>query len=230
VVDKPAGLVVHPGAGNSYGTLVQQLTALFPDMVAAGPDEQRPGVVHRLDKGTSGLLVLARTTTAREALVRQMAARTVERRYLALVHGLLEADAGLIDAPLGRSASQRLNMAVVAGGRSARTRYWAYERCRDPLSATLVACKLDTGRTHQVRVHFAAIGHPVVGDTRYCRPSLAVIARRALPSLTRPWLHAAQLGFTHPVTGEPMSFSSPLPPDLVEALAVLGLALPAAPS
>jgi len=226
VVDKPAGLVVHPGAGNPQGTLVQQLTALYPDMVAAGPDGDRPGIVHRLDKGTSGLMVVARTAVAREALVRQMAARSTERRYLALVHGQVEADEGVIDAPLGRSQSQRVKMAVVQGGRSARTHYRAYQRRGDPLPATVVACTLDTGRTHQVRVHFAAIGHPVVGDDRYSKPSLAALARRVLPSLGRPWLHAAQLGFVHPVSGELIRFSAPLPPDLAESLAVLGLSPP----
>jgi 23S rRNA pseudouridine1911/1915/1917 synthase len=228
VVDKPAGLVVHPGAGNPQGTLVQQLIELFPDMVNAGPDGDRPGIVHRLDKGTSGLLVVARTAAAREDLVRQMAGRLTKRRYLALVHGRVEADEGVIEAPLGRSQSHRVKMAVVQGGRSSRTHYQSYERCGAPLPATLVVCRLETGRTHQVRVHFAAIGHPVVGDDRYSKPSLIALTRHELPLLHRPWLHAAHLGFTHPVTGEDMSFSSPLPADLLDVLAVLGLSAPVA--
>lgn len=229
VVDKPAGLVVHPGAGNPEGTLVQQLVAIFPDIVNAGPDGNRPGIVHRLDKGTSGLLVVARTAAAREGLVRQMAARSTERRYLALVHGQLEADEGVIEAPVGRSQSHRVKMAVVEGGRHARTHYRALDRSGLPLPATLVSCRLETGRTHQVRVHFAAIGHPVVGDQRYAKPSLLALSREALPPLRRPWLHAARLGFVHPLTGAPMSFTSALPEDLAQVLAVLGLAVPPQP-
>jgi 23S rRNA pseudouridine1911/1915/1917 synthase len=227
VVDKPAGLVVHPGAGNSGGTLVQQLLELFPDMAGAGPEGDRPGIVHRLDKGTSGLLVVARSAPAREGLVRQMAARSAERRYLALVHGQVEGDEGVIDAPLARSQSQRLRMAVVHGGRSARTHYRVHGQCGAPLPATLVTCRLETGRTHQVRVHFAAIGHPLVADVNYAKPSQVQLVRQVLPGLHRPWLHAARLGFVHPLSGEAMSFTSPLPPDLQESLAVLGLSPPA---
>jgi 23S rRNA pseudouridine1911/1915/1917 synthase len=226
VVDKPAGLVVHPGAGNPEGTLVQQLVSLFPDMVDAGPAGDRPGIVHRLDKGTSGLLVVARTAAAREGLVLQMARRSTERRYLALVHGQVEEDEGAIDAPLGRSPSQRVKMAVVHGGRSARTQFWALARSSSPLPATLVACRLETGRTHQVRVHFGAIGHPVVGDDRYTKASLLAQAQLAWPDLDRPWLHAARLGFVHPLTGEPMSFTSPLPAELEEVLEASGLRVP----
>jgi 23S rRNA pseudouridine1911/1915/1917 synthase len=223
VVDKPSGLVVHPGAGNPRGTLVQQLIALFPDMADAGPEGDRPGIVHRLDKGTSGLLVVARSAAARDGLVRQMAARSTERRYLAVVHGEMEADEGVIEAPLGRSQFHRVKMAVVQGGRDARTHYWTKARSSAPLPATLVLCRLETGRTHQVRVHFAAIGHPVVADERYSKPTQLVLARHALPGLHRPWLHAAELGFVHPLTGEPMSFVSPLPADLAGALGSLGL-------
>ena len=132
VVDKPAGLVVHPGAGNREGTLVQQLVRLFPDIAEAGPAGDRPGIVQRLDKGTSGLLVVARTPAAREGLVAQLSARTVERRYLAIVHGELQADEGLVEAPLGRSPAQRLKMAVVEGGREARTRYSTIDRSSSP--------------------------------------------------------------------------------------------------
>jgi 23S rRNA pseudouridine1911/1915/1917 synthase len=223
VVDKPAGLVVHPGAGNSHGTLVQQLLVLFPDIAGAGPDGDRPGIVHRLDKGTSGLLVVARNPASREHLVKQMAARSAERRYVAVVHGELASDEGSIDAPLGRSASERVKMAVVHGGRHAVTHYWTRSRSPSPLPATLVTCRLETGRTHQVRVHFAAIGHPVVADDRYSKPGQLAAARRVLPNLQRPWLHAAQLGFTHPVSGERLSFTSTLPSDLAGALTLLGL-------
>ena len=226
VVDKPAGLVVHPGAGNAGGTLVQQLLDLFPDLAAAGPDGARPGVVHRLDKGTSGLLVVARNEAAREALVRQMSARLVERYYLVLVHGKLGASDGLIDAPVARSPSHRLKMAVVHGGRAARTHYRVLGTSGASLESTLLACRLETGRTHQVRVHFAAIGHPVVGDATYATPTQSLQVRAALPELERPWLHAARLGFTHPVSGAALSFSSPPPRELETVLTALALALP----
>jgi 23S rRNA pseudouridine1911/1915/1917 synthase len=226
VVDKPAGLVVHPGAGNLQGTLVQQLVALFPEISAVGPEDDRPGIVQRLDKGTSGLMVVARTAAAREGLVAQLAARSVEREYLTVVHGELEADEGTVDAPLGRSQSHRVKMAVVQGGRHAVTHYRAEGRSSSPVPVTLVTCRLETGRTHQVRVHFAAIGHPVLRDDRYSKASQLAAARAALPGLRRPWLHAARLGFTHPVTGEPVQFSSPLPADLAGALGPLGLSLP----
>jgi 23S rRNA pseudouridine1911/1915/1917 synthase len=226
VVDKPAGLVVHPGAGNPQGTLVQQLVDLFPEISAVGPQDERPGIVQRLDKGTSGLMVVARTPAAREGLVAQLTARSVERAYLAVVHGELEADEGTVDAPLGRSQSHRVKMAVVQGGRHAVTHYRAEGRSSSPVPVTLVSCRLGTGRTHQVRVHFAAIGHPVLCDDRYSKPSQLVAARTALPGLRRPWLHAARLGFTHPVTGGPMQFSCGLPPDLAETLGPLGLTLP----
>jgi 23S rRNA pseudouridine1911/1915/1917 synthase len=223
VVDKPAGLVVHPGAGNRQGTLVQQLLARFPDISDAGPDDERPGVVQRLDKGTSGLLVVARTPAARSGLVAQLAARSVERRYLAVVHGELEADEGVVEAPLGRSPRNRVKMAVVEGGRQARTHYRADARSVSPLAVTLVTCRLETGRTHQVRAHFAAIGHPVLADQRYSKANQFEAVRRALPGLRRPWLHAARLGFVHPATGEAMSFSSALPADLRQTLVPLGL-------
>ncbi len=228
VVDKPAGLVVHPGAGNTVGTLVHQLVAMFPDMALAGPAD-RPGIVHRLDKGTSGLLVVARTEQARSGLVAQMAARSAHRRYLAVVHGMVEADQGLVEAPVGRSQSQRLKMAVVQGGRQARTGYRALGRSGSPMPVTLVACRLETGRTHQVRVHMAAIGHPLLGDPRYGRAGLVLEEARVLPELGRPWLHAAELGFVHPLSGEALHFSSVLPDELLASLPVLGLPLPPVP-
>jgi 23S rRNA pseudouridine1911/1915/1917 synthase len=223
VVDKPAGLVVHPGAGNPEGTLVQQLLRLFPDIAAAGPAGDRPGVVQRLDKGTSGLLVVARTPEARQGLIAQLSGRSAQRRYLAVVHGELQADEGLVEAPLGRSPAQRLKMAVVEGGREARTRYSTMARSPAPIAVTLVSCRLETGRTHQVRAHFAAIGHAVLGDDRYSKPTQLAEARRTVPSLERPWLHATELGFVHPTTGEELHFTSVPPAELLEVLSRLGL-------
>lgn len=224
VLDKPAGLVVHPGAGNRSGTLVDRLLESFPDIAGAGPDAERPGIVHRLDKGTSGLLVVARSPRARLDLVSQMSSRSVHRRYIAVAHGEVADEEGVIEAPVGRSPNQRVKMAVVQGGRFARTRYRVLRRASAPLPVSLIACRLETGRTHQVRVHLAAIGHPVVADERYCAPALLREGRRVLPNLHRPFLHAAELGFRHPVTGSEMSFRSELPDDLGDLLAPLGLA------
>ncbi|HWG72852.1 MAG TPA: RluA family pseudouridine synthase [Acidimicrobiales bacterium] len=221
VVDKPAGLVVHPGAGNTHGTLVQGLLAAFPDLwaMAVGEAAARPGVVQRLDKGTSGLLVVARSEDARRSLVAQLGDRAVERRYRALVAGTVEAGEGLIDAPLGRAGTDPTRITVAAGGREARTRYRVDARYRHPIDASLLECRLETGRTHQIRVHLAAIGHSLIGDDRYGGPILAPkgpAGRGAPPA--RPFLHAAVLGFDHPVTGERLRFESPLPPDLVAIL------------
>ncbi len=214
VVDKPAGLVVHPGAGNREGTLVHGLLARFPDLgaLAVADDRERPGIVHRLDKGTSGLLVVARTPQARTRLAAQLAARTMGREYLALVAGDIESDAGLVDAPLGRSDADPTRIRVQAGGRPARTRYEVEERFAGPPALTLIRCRLETGRTHQIRVHLASIGHPVLNDERYGGP--------ASPDLgpARPFLHAASLAFDHPSTGERMRFESPVPPDLLRLL------------
>ena len=204
VVDKPAGLVVHPGHGNDIGTMVQGLLARFPELASVG-EPDRPGVVHRLDAGTSGLLVVARSAAAYASLVGQMQSRAVDRRYLALVAGTVEAPAGMVDAPIGRSGQDPTRMAVRADGREARTAYEVRERFTEPVPATLVECRLETGRTHQIRVHLAAIGHPVLGDPRYGR------AKTPAP---RPFLHAWRLAFDHPVTGERLSFEAPLPPDL----------------
>ena len=206
VVDKQAGLVVHPGAGHHTGTLVNGLLARFPDLASAGhPD--RPGIVHRLDAGTTGLLVVARTPAAYAGLVGQLAARTVERRYLALVLGHLEGPAGLIDAPVGRSTRDRTRMAVSHDGREARTTYEVVHRYDQPLAATFVECRLESGRTHQIRVHMSSIGHPLAGDARYRG------YRREL-GLDRPFLHAHALSFVHPASGETVRFSSALPDDL----------------
>jgi 23S rRNA pseudouridine1911/1915/1917 synthase len=215
VVDKPAGLVVHPGAGNDAGTLVGGLLARFPDLsglVASGvcaPD--RPGIVHRLDKGTSGLLAVARTEAAYRNLVEQLATRTMERRYQALVRGLVADDRGEIEAPIGRSARTPTKMAVTAAGKPARTSYSVRERRPGAAPTTLLELSLQSGRTHQIRVHLAAIGHPVVGDARYGTGDV-----RLGPG--RFFLHAFRLGFDHPDTGARMDFTSALPADLMRYL------------
>ena len=215
VVDKPAHVVVHPGAGQRGGTLVSGLLARFEDLrdLDTG-DPDRPGIVHRLDAGTSGLLVVARTRRAYDALVDQLSSRLVERRYRALVLGVIEPRVGLIDAPIGRSESDPTKMAVTAGGREARTGYEVVREFLEPIPTSEVRCRLETGRTHQIRVHLAAIGHPVVGDERYG-------GRRPAFALDRPFLHAEELGFEHPVSGEHLRFTSPLPDDLASLLAAI---------
>lgn len=212
VVDKPAGLVVHPGAGHEHGTLVHGLLARFPEIATVG-DPARPGIVHRLDRGTSGLLVVARTPAAYDALVAQLAARAVERVYTALVWGIPDAPRGVIDAPIGRSARDPERMTVTTRGRPARTRYEVVRSFQQPAELALLRCRLETGRTHQIRVHLAAVGHPVVGDARYqgVRDPLA-------QALDRPFLHATRLAFTHPRTGVELRLDSPLPADLVAVL------------
>jgi len=214
VVDKPAGLVVHPGAGQREGTLVHGLLARYPELAEVGVDPVRPGIVHRLDKGTSGLLLVARTPVAYEALVAMLAARAVHRRYRALAWGHLASPTGLVDAPIGRSQREPTRMAVVEPGKEARTRYEVLARYHDPVEVTELACTLETGRTHQIRVHLRSIGHPVVGDVRYDG------ARQSLP-VARPFLHAEVLDLDHPVTGEALHFEAPLPQDLRDVLARL---------
>jgi 23S rRNA pseudouridine1911/1915/1917 synthase len=216
VVNKPAGLVVHPGSGNQHGTLVHGLLARYPEIaaLAVGDRVERPGIVHRLDRGTSGLLVVARTAAAQQRLTEMMAARDVSRRYLALALGTLEADSGLVDAPIGRSEVDPTKMTVATNGREARTSYRVLARFLNPEAATQIECTLETGRTHQIRVHLAAIGHPICGDPRYG-------GTRGAISSPRPFLHAYRLAFAHPVTGEPMAFEAPLPDDLVEVLSRL---------
>jgi 23S rRNA pseudouridine1911/1915/1917 synthase len=205
VVDKPAGLVVHPGAGNRRGTLMNALLHHAPQLAAV----PRAGIVHRLDKDTSGLLVVAKTIPAQTALVRQLAARTVAREYAALACGDL-ARGGTVDAPIGRHPTRRTTMAVVPTGRPARTHYEVVERLG---AATLLACRLETGRTHQIRVHLASIGHPLVGDPAYGRRGAIAFGRQAL--------HAARLGLVHPATGRPCAWTSPLPADFAALLAAL---------
>jgi 23S rRNA pseudouridine1911/1915/1917 synthase len=214
VVDKPPGLVVHPGAGNADGTLVNGLLARFPDLAGVGDDEQRPGIVHRLDADTSGLLVVARSEDAYRRLVAQTADRTMTREYVALAWGVPEARRGVVDAPIGRSAREPTRMTVAAGGRPARTHYEVEQDYTDPVACSRWQCRLETGRTHQIRVHLAAIGHPVVGDERYggVRPGLDV---------PRLMLHAPHLAFTHPRTGERVAFDSPVPADMAGVLSRL---------
>lgn len=208
VVDKPAGLVVHPGAGNRTGTLAHALLARFPDIEGVG-EPDRPGIVHRLDRDTSGLLVVARTDSARSALVDLLAARRVTRRYRTLVWGHVAEPQGLVDAPLGRSPREPTKMAVVVGGRESRTEYEVVRRYSQPVEVTELVCRLQTGRTHQIRVHLQAIGHPVAGDPRYGG------ARASLP-VVRQFLHAEHLAFDHPATGDAVAFDSPLPADLAD--------------
>ncbi len=213
VIDKPAGLVVHPGSGNRTGTLMNALLHHAPALSQV----PRAGIVHRLDKDTSGLLVVARTLEAQTALVRQMQARTVERIYLALAHGAVVRD-GSVEAPVGRDPRHRTRMAVVAGGRHALTRYRVITRFAQ---ATLLECSLATGRTHQIRVHLHSIGHPLVGDPVYRSRRVGGVSG-APARFPRQALHAAQLSFDHPVTGRRRTFKSALPADmqaLLEAIA-----------
>lgn len=210
VVDKQAGLVVHPGAGHADGTLVNGLLARYPELAAVG-DPWRPGIVHRLDAGSSGLLVVARTPAARDQLVSQFTEHRARRVYTAVVWGVPEASHGVIDAPVGRSRRDPLRMAVVADGRPARTDYLVVEALDRPAELALVECRLETGRTHQIRVHLSSIGHPLVGDPVYGQ-------RRPRLGLDRPFLHASELAVDHPTTGERWTFHSPLPVDLREWL------------
>lgn len=206
VVDKPPGLVVHPGAGNSSGTLANGLLARYPDLEHVG-ERMRPGIVHRLDAGSSGLLVVARTNEAAERLIEQFADHSATRVYDAMVWGVPEAPHGIIDAPLGRSRSDPLRMAVVADGRPSRTDYRVVGTYSSPATVSRLECRLETGRTHQIRVHLSSINHPLIGDPTYGQ-------RRPTLGLDRPFLHAAELQFEHPGTGERVTFHSPLAPDL----------------
>jgi 23S rRNA pseudouridine1911/1915/1917 synthase len=227
VLAKPAGLVVHPGAGHPDGTLVEALQAAGVPL-ASGSDPTRPGIVHRLDRDTSGLLVVACTDAALRGLTAALAARAVTRRYLALVAGEPANLRGRIEAPIGRDPSDRVRFAVVADGRPAMTRYRTLTTGQAPDlpehrgTVALLVCQLGTGRTHQLRVHLAALGHPIVGDPVYGAPR---DLDRVLQA-TRPVLHASLLAFDHPVTGERIEVVEPLPADLVAVLATAGLAPP----
>jgi 23S rRNA pseudouridine1911/1915/1917 synthase len=216
VIDKPAGLVVHPGSGNWQGTMLNALLHHAP----ATRDLPRAGIVHRLDKDTSGLLVVAKNEAARADLVRQLAARTVKRTYLALVRGRVEGE-GSVDAPIGRHPAHRTRMAVVANGKPAVTHY----RVRESFERhTLLECELETGRTHQIRVHLRHLGAPLLGDARYGGP------RRVLEtSVPRVMLHARRLTLPHPATGAPLALEAPVPEDFLAVLRALAPAAEGAP-
>jgi 23S rRNA pseudouridine1911/1915/1917 synthase len=222
VVEKPAGLVVHPGAGNRSGTLVNALLHRCPDLAGIG-GVLRPGIVHRLDKDTSGVLVVAKDDPAHRSLSDQFRKHTVQRKYLGIVFGQLS-DEGQVDAPVGRHPTQRKKMSArPRKGREARTHWRVLERFR---SFNLAEFRLETGRTHQIRVHLSSIGHPILGDPLYGgRKRLASIEplslRQGLQRLKRQALHAASLGFVHPASGEALKFDSPLPADIREAVELL---------
>lgn len=211
VVNKPPGLVVHPAPGHPSGTLVNALLAHRPDIAEADADPRRPGIVHRLDADTTGLLVVATNRETQSALQAQFKAREVEKAYLALLHGHLSPLHAAIEAPIGRDPHDRKRMDVVRGGRYARTEYRVQKRLRN---FTLVEAKPITGRTHQLRVHFASIGHPIVGDEKYGRRHEKIEAPRQL-------LHAQRLTLTHPRTDERLTFEAELPPDFRGVLASL---------
>jgi len=203
VVDKPAGLVVHRGAGVRGVTLADLVRRRFPEVAGVG-EPGREGLVHRLDRETSGLLLVARSEPVRRKLAAALAARHIRRTYLAVVDGVMADDRGTVDGPIGRSPRDRRRMAVRVGGRPARTHYEVLARTDRP-ARTLLQVTLETGRTHQIRVHLSAIGHPVSGDRLYA-------SRSASPG--RPWLHAAHLALSHPVDGRPLAITAPLPEDL----------------
>lgn len=213
VVNKPAGLVVHPGAGNKAGTMVNHLLAAYPEIASVG-DPMRPGIVHRLDAGTTGLIAVARTQRAYDSLVEQLTLRSVTRVYSVVVWGIPTSLNGVIDAPIGRDQRDPTRMAVVVDGRASRTHYAVERSFHIPKDASLVECRLETGRTHQIRVHLASIGHPVVGDAQYG-------GVRAGLKASRPMLHARQLGFDHPRTGDRREFTSDLPTDFAALVASL---------
>lgn len=210
VINKASGMVVHPAPGHSEDTLVNALLAYYPELQASDTD-QRPGIVHRLDRDTSGLLIVAKNVRAQAALVEQMQRHEVIKRYIAMVEGVVSLDQGSIDAPIGRDPRHRQQMAITTiGSREARTHFRVLERFT---RHTLLLIQLETGRTHQIRVHLKAIGHPVVGDPTYGSGN---VIRNS--QLKRQFLHASQLQFTHPSSGAPLAFEVPLPADLQAVL------------
>jgi 23S rRNA pseudouridine1911/1915/1917 synthase len=222
VIDKPAGLVVHPAAGNRDGTLVNALLHHCRGRLSGIGGVARPGIVHRIDKDTSGLLVVAKTDVAHEGLAKQFAAHSIDRRYLAIVTGIPKVSEGTVDAPLARSSANRKKIAIVAGGRGKRavTHWRRIEALRE---AALVECRLETGRTHQVRVHMASLGHPLIGDPVYGRSGKTHGKLLKELQFHRQALHAAELGFTHPATKHRLSFASAMPPDMQELFNALGV-------
>ena len=190
---------------------IRDRLSIYPEIAGVG-DSGRPGIVHRLDKGTSGLLVVARSNESHLALTRQLQERTIERVYTALTLGELEAERGVIDAPLGRDPKNPVRRAVISGGKEARTRYEIIERFISPDPCSLVKCQLETGRTHQIRAHFSAIGHPIVGDSLYGGSNTSI-------NLSRPFLHSSSLTFSHPASNENLKFTSKIPQELLRALA-----------
>ncbi|PTQ07362.1 RluA family pseudouridine synthase [Sphingomonas oleivorans] len=217
VVDKPAGLVVHPAAGNADGTLVNALLHHCAGSLSGIGGVERPGIVHRIDKDTSGLMVAAKTDPAHVGLAAQFARHSIERRYLAIVSGRPRPASGTVDAPLGRSSTNRQKMAIVEEGRGKRA--VTHYRTLEPLDhAALIECRLETGRTHQVRVHMASLGHPLLGDPVYSRPSKEHRERLGRLDFRRQALHAAHLGFVHPVTSHALAFDSKIPADMQQLL------------
>ena len=220
VVDNPAGLVVHPAAGNLDGTLVNALLHHCDGQLSGIGGVARPGIVHRIDKDTSGLLVVAKSDKAHEGLARQFKDHSIDRLYAAIVYGIPTPGTGIVDAWIGRSDADRKKMAVHREGRGkhALTHYRVMERLR---GAAMVECRLETGRTHQVRVHMAHLGHPLIGDPVYGRDRKGFKSILETLGFKRQALHAKRLGFIHPVTEEPLAFDSPLPADMQELLSEL---------
>ena len=222
VIDKPAGLVVHPAAGNLDGTLVNALLHHCAGRLSGIGGVARPGIVHRIDKDTSGLMLVAKTDVAHEGLARQFQAHSIDRRYLCAVNGVPRTNGGTIDAPLGRSSYDRKKIAILEEGRGKRAvTHWT--RIAIGRDSARLECRLETGRTHQVRVHLASLGHSLVGDPVYGRSNKAVAEVCKSLNFRRQALHAALIGFTHPVTKHRWSFDSPIPKDMQELFNVLGV-------
>ncbi len=215
VVNKSAGVVVHPASGHGNGTLVNGILALYPEVASVG-QPGRPGIVHRLDSGTTGMMVVARSQRAYDSLVSALSEHEVGREYIALSWGHFDSPTATVDAAIGRHPRDPMKMAVVNSGKWARTHLAVQEIFNDPVDATLVQCTLETGRTHQIRVHLGAVGHPVVGDSMYGGARSALVA-------PRPMLHARKLTLIHPGTGEEMTFEAPVPADMAAVIAQCSL-------
>ena len=211
VINKDAGVVVHPASGHGNGTLVNGILALYPEVATVG-QPGRPGIVHRLDSGTTGMMVVARTQRAYDSLVAALQEHEVGREYLALAWGRFDSPTATVDAAIGRHPRDPMKMAVVNSGKWARTHLEVQETFNDPVEVTLVQCTLETGRTHQIRVHLGAVGHPVVGDSMYGGARSALVA-------PRPMLHARRLTLIHPGSGEEMTFEAELPADMAAVIA-----------